>query len=126
MREEGSNEGGLRGLLENTWARVLIGLVFAVAAGVLIGYAVFGDDGDSGRSPATAPATVPPATAAAAAGALVRFDQYGLTLRRPAGWTSGIKRGVLNVAAPDETVSLALAMPQGRPDARTLRGTDRV
>lgn len=101
--------------------RLLGGALLAVGVGVLIGWAIFhGGGDDSGRAGAAAPVTVPGAQAAPA-----RFNQFGITFQRPAGWSTEIKEGVLNVAAPDRTVVLTVSKPPGKPDVRELRGNDR-
>lgn len=102
--------------------RLAGGGVLAVGVGVLIGWAVFhGGDRAGGTSAGTSGGITVPGAAAAP----VSFDQFGITFQRPAGWSTAIRRGVLNVAAPDRSVVLTLSMPPGRPDVRTLRGKDR-
>lgn len=109
----------LRRVLDSPSGRLIIGASLAVAIGVIIGWALFRDD----NAPTPPQATTPLTTTGA--GAPARFSQFGLRFQRPAGWTSTIRQGVLNVAAPDNTVSVTVAMPPGKPDVQGVRGADR-
>ena len=101
--------------------RLITGALLAVGVGLLIGWAVFG----GGDGKASTDATTPAVSATTGAGAVVRFGQYGITLRRPAGWSSTITKGVLNLAAPDSTISLAVSMAPGHPGVKGVRRSDR-
>ncbi len=114
-----SSRRNLRRALDTPSGRLIIGALLAVAIGVVIGWMLFRDDG----APAPPQATTPLTTTGA--GAPARFSQFGLRFQRPAGWTSTIEQGVLNVSAPDKSVSVAVAMPPGKPDVKGLRGSDR-
>lgn len=97
------------------------GALLAVALGILIGWLLF--RGDERRPPSPVATVAPPP---GAAGAPARFDQFGLRFQRPAGWSTAIKQGVLNVAAPGSTVAVTVSMTQRRTDERAVRRKDRA
>lgn len=96
-------------------------LAFAgvLCAGVLIGWVVFHDD-------ESAPATT--TNAGPRAGVAVQrrvYPRLGLTLGVPAGWKTRFRQGVVNVASPDDSVSVALSLAGGPAAGPSQRRADR-
>lgn len=98
---------------------VLIAAV-ALAIGVLLGWLLF-----HGRA-STPTASTPTAPAAVAGSTRLSFGQFGVSMELPRGWGSQIRKGVLDLAAPDRTISVTLAMAPGRPDVHAQGRKDRV
>ncbi len=102
----------------------LIAFVGVLCAGLLIGWVLFHRD-DS------APAPSPGATAAQGRRA-VRIPvgrrvnpRLGLAFGLPKGWRTSIRRGVLNAASGDDTVSVAISAAGGPADGAKVRRSDR-
>lgn len=102
--------------------RLAVTVAAALAGGLLLGWLIFHDGGS--RQTTTSPAAQSAPTPAAATH--VSFGQFGVSVELPHGWGSEIRKGVLDLAAPDHTVSVALAMAPGRPDEHLLGRRDRL
>jgi hypothetical protein len=77
-----------------------------------------------GRTRVVTQATAAPATPAGSTPA--SFDQFGLSAQLPHGWGASVRKGVLALAAPDQSVSLTMSMANGRPDVHLVRRADRL
>jgi len=100
---------------------VLMAFVGVLCAGVLIGWVLFRDEGDA------------PATTSAVLDQRAPLDvdrraypRLGVSLSEPKGWTTTLRRGVLNVASADKRVSVAISDAGGPRDAKKVRGSDRA
>jgi hypothetical protein len=94
----------------------------ALGLGLLLGWLLFHD---GGSKPAVASSAAQPASGPAGS-THVSFGQFGVSLALPHDWTSDIRKGVLNLASPDQTVSVTLSMAPGRPDVHLLGRSDRL
>ncbi len=97
-----------------------------LAAGVLIGWVLFGNDDD----PAPAPERAQTATAPAKGQQRVDVDarlypRFGLAFGVPKGWRATIRRGVLNAASTDNRVSVAFSVSAGAGEGARVRRADR-
>lgn len=102
-------------------------LAFAgvLAAGVLIGWVLFGGDESSPAPEAVATATAPAKGQQRVAVDARLYPRFGLALGVPKGWRTTIRRGVLNVAGSDGRVSVAFSV-SGRPgEGPRVRRSDR-
>jgi hypothetical protein len=96
----------------------LIAFVGVLVAGVLIGWVVFRDD-DS-----TSTATTP-----AGAGPVVDprvYPQLGLAVGVPQQWRTRYRQGVVNVASPDDSVSVAFSVAGAATIGARVRRADRA
>lgn len=94
----------------------------AFAAGLLLGWLLF--HGGEPRQTAASPRV--PVSPSPVGTTHVSFGQFGLSAEIPHDWGSEIKKGVLDLAAPDHSVSVAIAMAPGRPDVHRLGREDRL
>jgi hypothetical protein len=102
---------------------VLLAFVGVLCAGVLIGWVLFRDDGD----------TTAPVATSAILDQRARLDvnrhaypRLGVSLSQPKGWKTTLRRGVLNIASADKRVSVAISDAGGPRDAKKVRGSDRA
>jgi hypothetical protein len=102
-----------------------VAFVGVLAAGVLIGWVLFGGD-DGTRAPAQQ------ATSTAPAGRQPRivvdsraFPRFGLSFGLPRGWRTRTRRGVLNAASADGSVSVAFSVAAGAGEGPAVRRSDR-
>jgi hypothetical protein len=96
-----------------------------LAVGLPLGWALLGGGRDGSPAAPARPATTP------AAGAAVRsvsatYPRFGLRFARPAAWSSTVRRGSLGITSANRTISVAIAMPPGRPSARAIARSDRL
>jgi hypothetical protein len=107
----------------STPVRRLLVLVAAVSAvlGVGLGWLLFHGSGET--RVITRAAASPAATAGSTPAS---FDQFGLSAQLPHGWGATVRKGVLALAAPDQSVSLTISMAGGRPDVKLVRRADRI
>ena len=93
-----------------------------LCAGVLIGWVVFRDDGDS-------PARATPTTATAGQARIAldarAYPRLGLAFGLPDGWRTSFRRGVLNAASGDGTMSVAMSAAAGAGEDMEVRRSDR-
>ncbi|MEA2153870.1 MAG: hypothetical protein QOE11_10 [Solirubrobacteraceae bacterium] len=122
--EAPAGRGRRRPRLRRRLPRGAIPFAGVLVAGVLIGWVLFHDDGSG---PAPRKSTTAPAQRQARASVDVSvYPRFGLTLGVPKGWRTSIRRGVLNAASADRSVSVALSVAGGPGDGRKVRRTDRV
>lgn len=96
-----------------------------LAAGVLIGWVLFGDDdGAQAPSPQAAATT---STARQPQVALVPkvYPRFGLSFGLPAGWRTTIRRGVLNGSSANRSVAVAFSVAGGAGEGAAVRRSDR-
>lgn len=91
----------------------VLALVATLALGTVLGWAIFGRDGDDAQpKAATTGPTGPTATGAGPKVSLSKaaFPRLGLAFGRPLGWTASQQSGVVKLSATDATVSLAVSI----------------
>ena len=93
-----------------------------LCAGVLIGWVVFRDDGDS-------PARATPTTTAGQAARIAldprSYARLGVSFGLPKGWRTTFRRGVLNAASGDGTISVAISAAADAGEDMQVRRSDR-
>lgn len=96
-----------------------------LAAGVLIGWVLFGDDDSSPAPERAATATAPAEGQKRVAVDARLYPRFGLALGVPKGWRTTIRRGVLNAASNDGRVSVAFSVSGGSGEGPRVRRSDR-
>ena len=95
----------------------LVAFVGVLVAGVLIGWVVFhDDDGTRATTPAGGGPVVDPRV----------YPQLGLAIGVPQQWRTRFRQGVLNVASPDDSVSVAFSVAGGATIGPRVRRADRA
>jgi len=95
----------------------LIAFLGVLAAGMLIGWVVFRDDDSA-----------PTATVPAGSGPVVDprvYPRLGLAVGVPNGWRTRFRQGVVNVASPDDSVSVAFSVAGSASIGQRVRRADR-
>jgi hypothetical protein len=96
-----------------------------LAAGVLIGWVLFGDD-DGAQAPSAQRTTTAPAARGPQVSVRQKaYPRFGLSIGVPEGWRTRIRRGVLNGSSADGTVSVAFSVAGGAGEGRAVRRSDR-
>jgi hypothetical protein len=101
---------------------VLLAFAGVLCAGVLIGWALFRDDGDT-PAPAATSAVLDQRTPLDVDRRA--YPRLGVSLSEPKGWSTELRRGVLNIASADKRVSVAISDAGGPRDAKKVRASDR-
>ncbi|HUR86201.1 MAG TPA: hypothetical protein VMY78_12730 [Solirubrobacteraceae bacterium] len=102
-----------------------IAFLGVLAAGVLIGWVLFGDD-DSSQGPQPASTATAPATGETRVDVDARlYPRFGLALGLPEGWRATVRRGVLTTASRDATISVAFSVAGGGGQGPRVRRAER-
>ncbi len=102
-----------------------IAFLGVLAAGVLIGWVLFGDD-DASQAPQPASTATAPGKGEARVDVDARlYPRFGLALGLPKGWRARVRRGVLTTASRDATVSVAFSVAGGANQGPRVRRAER-
>lgn len=101
----------------------VIAFAGVLCAGLLIGWVFFGR-ADSPSAPVTQGSAAAPKQAPVDFATRL-YPRLGLTLGLPEGWRTSFRRGVLNAAAGDQSVSVAISAAGGADAGAAVRGSDR-
>jgi hypothetical protein len=114
-------QGRHRRLRVPTRALAYLGVL---AAGLIIGWVLFGRDDDAPAPQAAPTATLAPGQQRVPVDARL-YPRFGLALGVPKGWSTTSRRGVLNAASPDQRVSVAFSVAGGAGHGPRVRRADR-
>ena len=102
----------------------VLALIATLALGTVLGWAIFGREGDAPEPKAAAAgATGPAATGAGPKVPLSKasYPKLGLAFGRPSGWKASQQGGVVKLSATDATVSLAVSISGGAGREKQVR-----
>jgi len=105
--------------------RQALALIVTLGLGTLLGWALFGREGDE----ATRTVDNTRSTAVAqpkAALAQKSYPKLGVSFGRPSGWKASVQGGVVKLSATDATVSLAVSISGGANREKEIRRSDQA